>query len=126
MPAGDDPVACNRDGLEFFAAGDPSAAEALLQKAFKGLPQEKGILVNLGLALMQQSKVDQAERCYRLALRSDELQVRRSAAKNLCRAEPRADRVSVHPAAETLVVDPLPARVDGKRRLQRYSRLVRY
>ena len=32
---------------------------------------------------MQQGKVDQAERCYRLALSSDELRVRRSAAKNL-------------------------------------------
>ena len=31
---------------------------------------------------MQQGRVDQAERCYRLALNSDELRVRRSA-KNL-------------------------------------------
>ena len=32
---------------------------------------------------MQQGMVDQAERAYRLALKSDEQRVRRSAAKNL-------------------------------------------
>ena len=83
MPALADPVECNSDGLEYFASGDPAAAESLLRKAFQGLPHERGILVNLGLALMQQGRVDQAERCYRLALNSDELRVRRSAAKNL-------------------------------------------
>ena len=31
---------------------------------------------------MQQGKLNQAERCYRLAINSDELRVRRSAAKN--------------------------------------------
>ena len=83
MATAADPVACNSDGLECFASGDPAGAESLLRKAFQGLPHERGILVNLGLALMQQSRVDQAERCYRLALSSDELRVRRSAAKNL-------------------------------------------
>lgn len=83
MPAAADPVACNSDGLECFADGDPAAAEVLLRQAFQGLPHERGILVNLGLALMQQGRVDQAERCYRLALDSDELRVQRSAAKNL-------------------------------------------
>jgi len=83
MPAAVDPIACNSEGLECFAAGDPTTAEDLLRKAFQGLPAEKGILVNLGLALMQQGRVDQAERCYRLALTSDEQRVRRSAAKNL-------------------------------------------
>lgn len=83
MPAAADPVACNSDGLESFASGDPSGAETLLRQAFRGIPHERGILVNLGLALMQQSRVEEAERCYRLALSSDELRVRRSAAKNL-------------------------------------------
>ena len=83
MRASADPVDCNTKGLESFAAGDPVAAETLLRQAFQGLPNELGILVNMGLTLMQQGKVDQAERCYRLALRSDELRVRRSAAKNL-------------------------------------------
>ena len=83
MPRVADPLACNSGGLDCFAAGDPAAAEALLRQAFQGLPQERGILVNLGLALMQQGKVDQAERCYRIAFTSDELRVRRSAAKNL-------------------------------------------
>ena len=83
MRAAADPVQCNSDGLESFAAGDPAAAEHLLRQSFQGIPDERGILVNLGLALMQQSKVDQAERCYRLALSSDEQRVRRSAAKTL-------------------------------------------
>ena len=81
MPAAADPLACNNDGLECFAAGNPTAADFLLRQAFQGLPHERGICT--GLALMQQGKVDQAERCYRLALSSDELRVRRSAAKNL-------------------------------------------
>ena len=78
-----DPIQCNSEGLEFFAKGDPSTAHALLRRAYSGMPEEAGILVNLGLALMQQGLVDQAERSYRLALRSQELRVRRSAAKNL-------------------------------------------
>ncbi len=78
-----DPIECNSRGLECFAAGDPEAADILLRKAYLNLPSETGILVNLGLAMMQRGLVDQAERAYRLALKSDELRVRRSAAKNL-------------------------------------------
>ena len=78
-----DPIQCNSEGLECFANGDPSTADALLRQAYSLLPDETGILVNLGLALMQQGLVDQAERAYRLALKSDERRVRRSAAKNL-------------------------------------------
>ena len=78
-----DPIQCNSKGLESFAAGDPEAADVLLRQAYRNLPNETGILVNLGLALMQQGLIDQAERAYRLALNSDELRVRRSAAKNL-------------------------------------------
>ena len=78
-----DPIQCNSKGLDYFAAGDPEAADVLLRKAYRNLADEKGILVNLGLALMQQGMVDQAERTYRLALDSDEQRVRRSAAKNL-------------------------------------------
>ena len=76
------PFECNSNGLECFAAGDPEAADFLLRRAYRHLSEEIGILVNLGLALMQQGLVDQAERAYRLALR-DELRVRRNAAKNL-------------------------------------------
>ena len=76
-----DPIQCNSEGLECFANGDPSTADALLRRAYSLLPDETGILVNLGLALMQQGLVDQAERAYRLALKSDERRVRRSAAK---------------------------------------------
>jgi hypothetical protein len=47
------------------------------------VPDQPAILVNLGLALMQQGKVPLAERCYRLALKSHDLRHRRSAAKNL-------------------------------------------
>ena len=78
-----DPFKCNSKGLDYFAAGNPEAADILLRKAYQNLANETGILVNLGLALMQQGLVDQAERAYRLALGSDELRVRRSASKNL-------------------------------------------
>ena len=78
-----DPIQCNSKGLECFAEGDPEAANLLLKKAYRNLADETGILVNLGLALMQQGLVDQAERAYRLALKNDNLRVRRSAAKNL-------------------------------------------
>ena len=78
-----DPIQCNSKGLECFAFGDPENADALLRKAYRNLPDETGILVNLGLALMQQGLIDKAERAYRLALKSDEQRVRRSAAKNL-------------------------------------------
>ena len=78
-----DPIQCNTQGLECFAAGDPEAADLLLRKAYRYLADETGILVNLGLALMQQGLIDQAERAYRLALQSTEQRVRRSAAKNL-------------------------------------------
>ena len=78
-----DPIQCNSEGLECFANGDPKAANALLRRAYRNLSDETGILVNLGLALMQQGLIDQAERAYRLALHSDERRVRRSAAKNL-------------------------------------------
>ena len=63
--------------------GNPSAADSLLRRAYSALPEELGILVNLGLALMQQGLVDHAERAYRLALRSQDRHIRRSAAKNL-------------------------------------------
>ena len=78
-----DPIQCNKEGLECFAAGDPEAAELLLKKAYRNLSTEAGFLVNLGLALMQRGLINQAERAYRLALRSNEQRVRRSAAKNL-------------------------------------------
>ena len=83
MAETNDPIDCNSKGLDNFAAGNPQAADVLLRKAYKNLANEKGILVNLGLALFQQGLVDQAERAYRLALQSDEQRVRRSAAKNL-------------------------------------------
>ena len=78
-----DPVTCNSAGLDMFAAGDPVAAETLLRQAYKLMADEPGILVNLGLALMQQGRVEPAERCYRIALNSPDIKCRRSAAKNL-------------------------------------------
>lgn len=78
-----DPIQCNSDGLEYFAQGNPSKADKLLKRAYSNLPEETGILVNLGLALWQQGHVKQAERAYRLALGSSEQRVQRSAAKNL-------------------------------------------
>ena len=78
-----DPEKLNNSGLEAFAAGSPKISSKLLEKAYRSLPNELGILVNLGLALMQQGKIEQAERCYRLALNSKNQQARRSASKNL-------------------------------------------
>ena len=44
----------NQNGLELFAAADPDKATDFLKKAYRHWADEKGILVNLGLALMQQ------------------------------------------------------------------------
>ena len=52
-----DPIQCNSEGLECFASGDPKAANALLRRAYRNLSEETGILVNLGLALMQQGLI---------------------------------------------------------------------
>jgi len=76
-------VICNSQGLEAFAAGCPEASEALLRKAYWLHPEELGILVNLGLAFMQQGLVDPAQQCYELATKSADVKVRRSASKNL-------------------------------------------
>ena len=76
-------AAANRAGLDAFANGEPAEAERLLKKGYRLWADELGILVNLGLALMQQGQPDLAERCYRLALTSKELRTRRSAKKNL-------------------------------------------
>jgi len=73
----------NTKGLEAFAAGQLEASEQWLRKAYRLWPEERGSLVNLGLALMQQRRVALAERCYRLALLSSDLRVKRSASKNL-------------------------------------------
>ncbi|MCP9808641.1 hypothetical protein KBY58_04240 [Cyanobium sp. HWJ4-Hawea] len=76
-------AADNSDGLEAFAAANPLLAERKLRRAYLHWAEERGILVNLGLACMQQGKVALAERCYRLAARSSDLRTRRSAHKNL-------------------------------------------
>ncbi|NBQ22389.1 MAG: hypothetical protein EBU30_12275, partial [Synechococcaceae bacterium WB6_3B_236] len=76
-------AAANEAGLDAFANGDPAEAEKLLKKGYRLWADQLGILVNLGLALMQRGKPDLAERCYRLALTSKELRTRRSARKNL-------------------------------------------
>ena len=98
-----DPIKANIEGLEYFAAGDPISADKHLRQAYKNLSEETGILVNLGLALMQQGQVDKAEKAYRLALQSDELRVRRSASKILgsyCSGE-----VSMNKAGNTIEND---------------------
>ena len=73
----------NQNGLELFAAADPDKATDFLKKAYRHWADEKGILVNLGLALMQQGYPDKAAHCYKLAISSTELRTRRSARKNL-------------------------------------------
>ena len=76
-------AAANDAGLDAFANGDPTEAERLIKKAYRHSADQLGILVNLGLALMQKGQPDLAERCYRLALASKDLRTRRSASKNL-------------------------------------------
>jgi len=76
-------AAANEAGLDAFANGDPAEAERLLKQGYRLWADQLGILVNLGLALMQRGHPDLAERCYRLALTSKELRTRRSARKNL-------------------------------------------
>jgi tetratricopeptide (TPR) repeat protein len=76
-------AAANQAGLEAFAQADPAQAERLLAQAYRLWASELGILVNLGLALMQQGRPELAERCYQLARRSNDPRVRRSACKNL-------------------------------------------
>ena len=39
-----DPIQCNSKGLEYFADGDPEAAEKLLKVAYRNLADETGIL----------------------------------------------------------------------------------
>lgn len=73
----------NAKGLEAFAAGHLEESEQWLRKAYRLWPEERGSLVNLGLAFMQQRRVKEAERCYRLTVLSSDLKVRRSASKNL-------------------------------------------
>jgi len=73
----------NDAGLDAFANGDPEKAEQLLKQAYLLWADQLGILVNLGLALMQQGLPELAERCYRRALTSNDLRARRSARKNL-------------------------------------------
>jgi hypothetical protein len=76
-------AAANDAGLAAFAAADPKQAEHFLKQAYQGWADELGILVNLGLALMQQGLPAIAERCYRLALQSSDTRTRRAACKNL-------------------------------------------
>lgn len=73
----------NDAGLDAFANGNPDQAKLLIKKAYRLSADQVGILVNLGLVLMQQGLPDLAERCYRLALSSKDLRTRRSASKNL-------------------------------------------
>jgi hypothetical protein len=76
-------AAANAAGLDAFASADPQRAAQLLRQAYRDWADQLGILVNLGLACMQQGHPEQAERCYRLAARSPEPRTRRSARKNL-------------------------------------------
>ena len=73
----------NQAGLNRFAAADPDEAIKLLKTAYLHWAEEKGILVNLGLALMQKGLQYQAEKCYQIAIKSNDLRTRRSARKNL-------------------------------------------
>jgi len=78
-----DHATLNNRGLDIFAAGNPLLASKVLKQAYTTEPGELGILVNLGLSLMQAGQDIAAEHCYHLALKSKNLKTKRSAAKNL-------------------------------------------
>jgi len=78
-----DHATLNNRGLDIFAAGHPLLASKVLKQAYTTEPGELGILVNLGLSLMQAGQDIAAEHCYQLALKSEDRKTRRSAAKNL-------------------------------------------
>jgi len=70
-------------GLAAFCRGEAAVASRLLKRGYGLDPQAEGLLVNLGLSLMQQGHDRAAARAYGLALGSDDGAVRRAAHKNL-------------------------------------------
>ena len=75
--------ALNNKGLELFANGYPEEAAKTIRESYKNYSDELGILVNLGLTYIQQGKINEAEKCYQIALTSSELRTKRAAHKNL-------------------------------------------
>ena len=75
--------ALNNKGLELFANGNPEEAAKTIRESYKNYSDELGILVNLGLTYIQQGKINEAEKCYQIALTSSELRTKRAAHKNL-------------------------------------------
>ena len=53
-----DPADLNNTGLDYFASGRPSKAEEFLKLAFEGMPEQKGILVNLDLFIFSIASPD--------------------------------------------------------------------
>ncbi len=81
----DKAASLNKQGLDLFAQGDPEQASNLLRKAYLILPNEPGILVNLGLSLMQSGMPNLAEKAYKLVINQKQgpKSTKRSACKNL-------------------------------------------
>ena len=73
----------NNEGLEKFSSGDLENAYELLKRSYKNWSDERGILINLGLCYMQRGNAKAAEKCYELALYSEDLRTRRAANKNI-------------------------------------------
>ena len=70
-------------GIAAFCRGEAATAARLLKRGYSLDPQAEGLLVNLGLGLMQQGHDQAAARAYELALGSSDGAVRRAAHKNL-------------------------------------------
>jgi len=69
--------------MQAFCGAKPVLASNLLKKAYQLNPNEPGLLVNLGLTMMQRGLDKSAAYCYMLALQSNNPVVLGSANKNL-------------------------------------------
>ena len=73
----------NKLGLTFFEKGDLENSSRYLKLAYKQWSEQSGILINLGLALMQKGMHEEAERCYKIAKKTGDIKTKRAAFKNL-------------------------------------------
>ena len=73
----------NNKGLDKFAEGELGHAHELIKNSYKKWSDEKSILINLGLCYLQMGDINAAERCYMIALQSEDIRTRRAATKNI-------------------------------------------
>ena len=63
----DKSIELNNKGLSSFENGDVKKAANILKNSYRLWSDNKGILVNLGLSLMQQGRHLEAQKCYEIA-----------------------------------------------------------